>query len=106
MVTEYDADIGRSRCNTDFAAGAQTSGSESDREIFGQDPLAVLTNRRRRALSIAATVTGSVAAIATEIPYVESIGPNARAAGTPVVIDLARLAAGEMPTVEWRGKPV
>lgn len=66
----------------------------------------ILQDRRR--LLIATTGVGVVAAAATAVPFVASLTPSerARAAGAPVEADVSNLAAGEMMTVEWRGKPV
>lgn len=62
----------------------------------------------RRTLLLATTGAGVVAAAASTIPFVASLTPSerARAAGAPVEADVSKLAAGEMMTVEWRGKPV
>lgn len=55
-----------------------------------------------------ACAVGGVAGIATAVPFVGSFAPSAkaRAAGAPVEVDLSNIPAGEMRTVEWRGKPV
>jgi ubiquinol-cytochrome c reductase iron-sulfur subunit len=62
----------------------------------------------RRRLLIATSGAGVVAAAATAVPFVASLTPSerARAAGAPVEADVSALRAGEMMTVEWRGKPV
>ena len=51
---------------------------------------------------------GGVAGVATAVPFVGSFAPSAkaRAAGAPVEVDISTIPAGEMRTVEWRGKPV
>ena len=51
---------------------------------------------------------GGVAGLVTVVPFVSTFAPSerARAAGAPVEVDIAGLAAGQMMTVEWRGKPV
>ncbi|PKO55445.1 MAG: ubiquinol-cytochrome c reductase iron-sulfur subunit [Betaproteobacteria bacterium HGW-Betaproteobacteria-21] len=66
----------------------------------------ILQDRRR--LLIATSGVGVIAAAATAVPFVASLTPSerARAAGAPVEADVSALAAGEMMTVEWRGKPV
>ncbi|HHW65893.1 MAG TPA: ubiquinol-cytochrome c reductase iron-sulfur subunit [Rhodocyclaceae bacterium] len=71
------------------------------------DKLSDLADQRRKLL-IATSGAGAVAAAATAIPFVASLTPSdrARAAGAPVEADVSKLAAGEMMTVEWRGKPV
>ncbi|CAM5487898.1 ubiquinol-cytochrome c reductase iron-sulfur subunit [Eoetvoesiella caeni] len=55
-----------------------------------------------------ACAVGGVAGVATAVPFVGSFAPSAkaRAAGAPVEVDLSTIPAGEMRTVEWRGKPV
>lgn len=62
----------------------------------------------RRRLVVATSAVGGMAIAAAAIPFVASMAPSvrARAAGAPVEADAARLAPGEMATVEWRGKPV
>lgn len=62
----------------------------------------------RRNLLVATSAAGGVAAVATAVPFVASLTPSerAKAAGAPVVADISKLQAGEMMTVEWRGKPV
>lgn len=62
----------------------------------------------RRKLLIATSGVGAIAVAATAVPFVASLTPSerARAAGAPVEADVSKLAAGEMMTVEWRGKPV
>ena len=73
-----------------------------------QKPWPKPTNPTRRQLVIATSAAGGVAAVGTAIPFVLSMSPSerARAAGAPVETDVARLGAGELMTVEWRGKPV
>ncbi len=51
---------------------------------------------------------GAIGTVATAVPFVASFAPSerAKAAGAPVEVDIGALKAGEMTTVEWRGKPV
>jgi len=51
---------------------------------------------------------GAIGTVATAVPFVASFAPSerAKAAGAPVEVDIGSLKAGEMTTVEWRGKPV
>jgi ubiquinol-cytochrome c reductase iron-sulfur subunit len=51
---------------------------------------------------------GALGTVATAVPFVSSFAPSerAKAAGAPVEVDISALKAGEMTTVEWRGKPV
>ncbi len=62
---------------------------------------------RRRLIGATATV-GGVAGVAAAVPFLASFAPSerAKAAGAPVEVDIGKLAAGQMMTVEWRGKPV
>lgn len=64
--------------------------------------------RKRRFLLAATSVAGGVAGIAVAVPFVASMNPSARAraAGAPVEVDLSKVEAGMMVTVEWRGQPV
>ncbi|CAL93852.1 ubiquinol-cytochrome c reductase iron-sulfur subunit [Azoarcus olearius] len=66
------------------------------------------TCQDRRLLLLATSGAGAVAAAATAVPFVASLTPSARAraSGAPVEVDVGKLPAGEMMTVEWRGKPV
>lgn len=63
---------------------------------------------RRKFLLAATTVAGGAAAVAAAIPFVKSMAPSerAKAAGAPVEFDVARVRAGSLVTIEWRGKPV
>ena len=63
---------------------------------------------RRKILLAATGVMGGAGLLATSIPFVESLQPSeaARARGGPIDVDVGTLAAGELRTVEWRGKPV
>jgi ubiquinol-cytochrome c reductase iron-sulfur subunit len=64
--------------------------------------------RKRRFLLAATSVAGGVAGVAVAVPFVASMNPSARAraAGAPVEVDLSKVEAGMMVTVEWRGQPV
>ncbi len=63
---------------------------------------------RRRFLTATATVVGGVGAAFMAVPFLKSWAPSerAQAAGAPVEADISKLEAGQMLTVEWRGKPV
>ena len=65
-------------------------------------------NQARRKLVVATSVVGGAAGIGAAVPFVASMWPSerARAAGAPVVVDISRLAPGELAVIEWRGKPV
>ena len=62
----------------------------------------------RRTWLIATSVTGGMGAVATLVPFVDSLEPSAKAkaGGAPVEVDISGLKPGEMMTVSWRGKPV
>ncbi|HHQ41133.1 MAG TPA: ubiquinol-cytochrome c reductase iron-sulfur subunit [Chromatiales bacterium] len=64
--------------------------------------------RRRRFLTLTATVVGGAGAVAAVVPFVRSMSPSAKAqaAGAPVEADISKLEPGQMIRVEWRGKPV
>lgn len=64
--------------------------------------------KRRRMLVLAAAGVGGLGAVAVAAPMVASMSPSARAraAGAPVEADISKLTAGQLLTVEWRGKPV
>ena len=62
----------------------------------------------KRTWIIASGCAGAVGAGFAAVPFVSSFQPSerARAAGAAVEVDIGALKAGEMLTVEWRGKPV
>ena len=62
----------------------------------------------RRRLVVATAAVGGAGAVAALVPFVSSLLPSerAKAAGAPVEVDVSKLEAGQMMTVEWRGKPV
>lgn len=65
-------------------------------------------NPTRRRLVVATSAASAVAAAGSVTPLIASLWPSARAraAGAPVEADLSRVEAGELVTVEWRGRPV
>ena len=62
----------------------------------------------RRRLIVATAAVGGAGAVVALVPFVASLLPSerAKAAGAPVEADIGKLEAGQMMTVEWRGKPV
>ena len=62
----------------------------------------------RRLWITATSVVGGAGLVVSAVPFVASLAPSerARAQGAPVEVDLQGLQAGELRTVEWRGKPV
>lgn len=63
---------------------------------------------RRKALLLATAAAGGAATAAAVWPFVASLEPSerAKAMGAPVEVDIGGIAAGELKTIEWRGKPV
>jgi ubiquinol-cytochrome c reductase iron-sulfur subunit len=63
-------------------------------------------NKRRRFLITAGGVVGGVGVAVAAIPFLASLQPSARAkaAGAPVEVDIGKVEAGQLITVEWRGK--
>jgi len=63
---------------------------------------------RRDFLYVATAVAGAVGVAATLAPLVGQMNPDAStiAAGAPVEVDLAPIAAGQIVKVFWRGKPI
>jgi len=63
---------------------------------------------RRRFLTGATCVVGAAGVVGAAVPFVGSWNPSAKAkaAGAPVKANIAKIEAGQMVTVEWRGKPV
>jgi len=62
----------------------------------------------RRRLIVATAAVGGAGAVVALVPFVSSLLPSerAKAAGAPVEAEIGKLEAGQMMTVEWRGKPV
>lgn len=63
---------------------------------------------RRKLLVAATAVTGGAGLVAASITFIRSMNPSARAraAGSPVELDISKIQAGMQVTVEWRGRPV
>jgi ubiquinol-cytochrome c reductase iron-sulfur subunit len=61
---------------------------------------------RRDMLFIATGAAGAIGAAFTAWPFISSLAPDAEtiAAGAPVELDLAPIAAGQIVKVFWRGK--
>jgi ubiquinol-cytochrome c reductase iron-sulfur subunit len=62
----------------------------------------------RRRLIVATAAVGGSGVLAALVPFVSTLLPSerAKAAGAPVEVDISKLEAGQIMTVEWRGKPV
>jgi len=63
-------------------------------------------SKKRWFLLGATGVVGGVGAVTAATPFVMSFWPSARAraAGAPVEVDVSKVEAGQLITVEWRGK--
>ena len=65
-----------------------------------------LDTHKRRFLITASSAVGGIGVVAAATPFVMSFWPSARAraAGAPVEVDIGKIEAGQLITVEWRGK--
>ncbi|HRM21692.1 MAG TPA: ubiquinol-cytochrome c reductase iron-sulfur subunit, partial [Neisseria sp.] len=63
---------------------------------------------RRRFLTLATAGAGGVAAVGVAAPFLASWFPSekAKAAGAPIEVDISKIEAGQLMTVEWQGKPI
>ncbi len=63
---------------------------------------------RRDFLLLATGAAGAVAAGSIVVPLISQLAPDAQtiAAGAPVDVDLAPIAAGQAIKIFWRGKPI
>jgi ubiquinol-cytochrome c reductase iron-sulfur subunit len=63
---------------------------------------------RRDFLYIATAMVGAVGAIATLVPLVDQMNPDAStlAAGGPVDVDVSKIAEGSQIMVRWRERPI
>ena len=63
-------------------------------------------NKKRRFLLGTTGVVGGAGVAVAAVPFVMSFMPSARAraAGSPVEVDISKVEAGQLITVEWRGK--
>jgi ubiquinol-cytochrome c reductase iron-sulfur subunit len=63
---------------------------------------------RRQFLTAATMATGAIGAVFAVAPFVASWKPSARAMalGAPVEVDISKLEAGAMMTVQWRRQPI
>lgn len=64
--------------------------------------------KRRRFITTTSSAIGTVGVAVATVPFISSMSPSerAKAAGSPVELDIEKLEAGQMVRVEWRGKPV
>src|SRR5216684_8838219 len=63
---------------------------------------------RRDFLYVATGATAAVGAVATMVPLISQMNPNAStiAAAAPIEVDLAPIAEGQVIKVFWRSKPI
>ena len=64
--------------------------------------------RRRRLLTVVATVAGGAGMIGAAAPFIATMAPSSRAKaiGAPVEIDISKLQPGDLVIEKWRGKPI
>lgn len=67
-----------------------------------------VNEQRRQFLLNGMGILGGIGAIFAMTPFISSWFPSAKAkaAGSPVQVDLSGLEPGQQVTVEWRGKPL
>lgn len=68
-----------------------------------------MSDMRRRKLLVSATAAmGGVGLAGWSVPFIASMLPSerAKAIGAPVETDVRTIEAGQLETVQWRGKPV
>ncbi len=94
-------------------AAANKADSEISKPTQTESPLSFDTRavdvEKRKFITIATACVGAAGALGIMAPpFVGSMAPSerAKAAGAPVEVDISKLEAGNMMTVEWRGKPV
>ena len=65
-----------------------------------------IDTKKRRFLLTATSVVGGVGVAVAAVPFVMSFWPSARAkaAGAPVEVEIGKIEAGQLISVEWRGK--
>jgi ubiquinol-cytochrome c reductase iron-sulfur subunit len=63
---------------------------------------------RRRFLITGTSFLAGAAVVGIAVPFVQSWNPSAKAkaSGAPIKIDVSKIEAGAMVTLEWQGKPV
>jgi ubiquinol-cytochrome c reductase iron-sulfur subunit len=64
--------------------------------------------KRRRFLTVAATVVGGTGAAMAAVPFVIALQPSerARAEGEPIEVEIDQIEPGQMIRALWQGKPV
>ena len=64
--------------------------------------------KRRQFITTTSSAIGTVGVAVATVPFISSMSPSerAKAAGSPVELDVQKLEPGQMVRVEWRGMPV
>jgi len=67
-----------------------------------------VNENKRRFLVATTSPVAAVGAGFVAVPFIKSWKPSAKAkaAGAAVLADVSKLEAGQMLTIEWRGKPI
>lgn len=83
-------------------SGAFTQGMSMSNSSTTGDPT------RRDFLYVATAAVGTVGALATLVPLISQMEPDAAtiAAGAPISVDLSRVSPGQQIEVFWRSKPI
>jgi len=94
--------------SSDRDSSVDTSSSSNHKAVDSSVANHVEDPKRRRLLVRSAAAVGGLGGVALAVPMLGSMSPSARAkaAGAPVEADIGKLTAGQLITVEWRGKPV
>ncbi|MDA3914510.1 ubiquinol-cytochrome c reductase iron-sulfur subunit, partial [Oleiagrimonas sp.] len=68
----------------------------------------VVDHGRRRFLIATTAVVGGAGVVTAAVPFIKSWLPSARAraAGAPVIADIAKIESGQMVRYPWRSVPV
>jgi len=71
-------------------------------------PISLAEPTRRDFLYVATGAAAAVGAVATTIPLISQMNPDAAtiAAAVPIEVDIAPIAEGQIIKVFWRGKPI
>ena len=82
--------------------------NSAEKGIANVTTMTAVEHSRRDFLYIATSAAGAVGAAAALWPLVAQMNPDAStiAAGAPIDVDLAPIAAGQVIKVFWRGKPI
>lgn len=69
---------------------------------------APVDDKKRKFLTTSTSVVGGAGLVLASIPFIKSWNPSekAKAAGSPIEIDVLKMAVGQLMRVEWQSKPV